>query len=162
MEPAFLKVIRNDEALRTGHCKAKEIHLRHLHGSPVLPHSVRRPFWRTPSSPPVLPQFPLPGNSRTPSPLYPAPTQAAVAPAVPTADSSRFHASGSQAHGRRHGEALSGAASPPSQPAGSRDSPPPETAGKLGRECQPSHSPPPRRPPAGRPSELCTFDLLPA
>nr|XP_044612414.1 translation initiation factor IF-2-like [Equus asinus] len=65
----------------------------------------------------------------------------------------RFHASGSREPGRRRGEALPGAASPPTHPAGSGDSPPPETAGKLGQECQPGHSPPPRRPPVGRPLE---------
>ena len=60
----------------------------------------------------------------------------------------------------RRGEARPGAASPPSShPAGSRDSPPPETAEKLGRERQPwplsaSLATPRRRAIGTQPSEL--------
>ena len=145
MKPAFLKVIANKEALRIRHGTAEEemssIHLRHLPRSPVL-----SPPWP-----------PTPSGTPVPAPCHPPPpTQAAVSSAVAKAQTPRasFHRSGSPQPGRRHGEALPGAASPPSHPAGSGDSPPPETAEKLGRECQPRPFHASSATPARRPSEL--------
>lgn len=123
MKPAFLKVIANKEALRIRHGKAEEemssIHLRHLPRSPVL----SPPWLPSPRVPRSTPLAPHPGGSLLGGREGP--------------DPSRFlppqwlSAAGAAARG-----GPSRAASPPSHPAGSGDSPPPETADKLGRECQ--------------------------
>lgn len=98
------------------------------------------------------PQLPPPQR-----PPHPAPTQAAGAPGVPRAQIPglpREWLLGARAVA--WGGPSRPSLSPPSRPAGSGDSPPPETAEKLGRDAGPDHSQPPRRPPAGRPSELPT------
>lgn len=144
MEPAFLKVFPNKDVARSGHGRQRrKCSPFTCDTCPRAPRSRRG-------------EAPAPA-ARPQRPPHPAPTQAAGAPGVPRAQIPGLPRDGSQEPGRWRGEALPGPTSPPpSRPAGSGDSPPPETAEKLGRDAGPDPSPPPPRPPAGRPSELPT------
>lgn len=158
MEPAFLKDNHpNREALRIRHGKQSRkvpsIHLRHLPGPQVLPRLCLPTLLKTPSpsSPPARPD---PAGESLPLPTLPPPSR--PSPRRSSGPSPwRLQTRGSQDSSWLRAEALPGAASRGSHPAGSGDSPPPETAEKLGQECQTrlrgatGHSPPPRRPPAG-------------
>lgn len=138
MEPAFLKDIHpNREALRIRHGKQSRkvpsIHLRHLPGPPVLPRLCLPTVLKTPSpsSPPARPD---PAGESLPLPTLPPPSQPSLRRSSGPSPW-RLQTRGSQTSWLR-GEALPGAASRGSHPAGSGDSPPPETAEKLGQECQ--------------------------
>lgn len=110
------------------------IYLRHL-PAPRSSRRVPRSLGRPPPRPPP------PGHSphlNSPIPPHPVPTLSPPrrrAPRSPKGpDTPGYPASGSQEAGRWRGEALPGPASPPSRPASSGDSPPPETAEKLGQD----------------------------